>query len=255
MSGDAPSVIATQDRREGSLGALKRARLTARGASQVRMPEKTLNFSRGAGFAGGLQARGIQGTMLDAPYIDPHARTPTSARGANEVTPPEFIAKWQKVKLSERSACQQHFLDLCELLDQPKPAAADPEGAFYTFEKGVKKTGGGDGWADVWMKGHFGWEYKGKHKNLEEAYQQLLLYREDLENPPLTGRLRHGPIRGPYEFHWHAQAYPRLRPGRAGDSRQPRHSPPRLHRPECAEPGHHPRGDYRRCGETVREAG
>ena len=101
------------------------------------------------------------------------------------MTPQEFIGKWQKVKLSERSACQQHFLDLCELLEQPKPAAADPEGAFYTFEKGVKKTGGGDGWADVWMKGCFGWEYKRRHKDLNEAYRQLLLYREDLENPPL----------------------------------------------------------------------
>ena len=67
------------------------------------------------------------------------------------MTPQEFIAKWRPVKLSERAACQEHFLDLCELLEQPKPAAADPEGAFYTFEKGVKKTGGGDGWADVWM--------------------------------------------------------------------------------------------------------
>ena len=49
----------------------------------------------------------------------------------------------------------------------------------------MKKTGGGDGWADVWMKGCFGWEYKRKHKDLNEAYRQLLLYREDLENPPL----------------------------------------------------------------------
>jgi hypothetical protein len=76
------------------------------------------------------------------------------------MTPQQFIAKWQKVNLSERSACQQHFLDLCELLDQPKPAEADPEGEWYTFEKGVTKTDGGDGWADVWMRGHFGWEYK-----------------------------------------------------------------------------------------------
>ena len=35
------------------------------------------------------------------------------------------------------------------------------------------------------MRGHFGWEYKGKHKDLKAAYSQLLLYREDLENPPL----------------------------------------------------------------------
>ena len=99
--------------------------------------------------------------------------------------PQDFIAKWRLVNLTERSACQQHFLDLCDLLAQPKPAAADPEGAWYTFERGVSKTGGGQGWADVWMRGHFGWEYKGKHKDLTAAYRQLLLYREDLENPPL----------------------------------------------------------------------
>jgi len=101
------------------------------------------------------------------------------------MTPQQFIAKWTRANLSERSACQQHFLDLCELLGQPKPAEADPDGAWYTFERGVRKTTGGKGWADVWMRGRFGWEYKGKHKDLAAAYQQLLLYREDLENPPL----------------------------------------------------------------------
>jgi hypothetical protein len=101
------------------------------------------------------------------------------------MTPQEFIAKWQAVKLSERSACQQHFLDLCELLGQPEPAAADPDGAWYTFERGVHKLDGQQGWADVWMRGHFGWEYKGKHKDLPAGYKQLLQYHEDLENPPL----------------------------------------------------------------------
>jgi len=101
------------------------------------------------------------------------------------VTPQQFVSKWSKADLSERSAYQQHFLDLCELLGQQKPADADPDGAWYTFERGVRKTTGGDGWADVWMRGHFCWEYKGKHKNLDAAYQQLNLYREALENPPL----------------------------------------------------------------------
>jgi len=101
------------------------------------------------------------------------------------MTPQEFIAKWQRVNLTERSACQQHFLDLCDLLGQPKPAAADPDGAWYTFERGVRKTTGGKGWADVWMRDHFGWEYKGKHKDLDAAYRQLNLYREDLQNPAL----------------------------------------------------------------------
>ena len=101
------------------------------------------------------------------------------------MTPQHFIAKWQRVTLSERAACQQHFLDLCELLEQPKPAEVDPDGTWYTFEKGVLTSEDKKGWADVWMRDHFAWEYKGKHKNLDAAYKQLQLYREALENPPL----------------------------------------------------------------------
>ncbi len=97
----------------------------------------------------------------------------------------EFVNKWSRSTLGERSAAQQHFLDLCELLDHPKPAAEDPTGEEFTFEKGAAKHGGGDGWADVWKRGFFGWEYKGKHKDLAAAYDQLLLYREAIENPPL----------------------------------------------------------------------
>jgi type II restriction/modification system DNA methylase subunit YeeA len=98
---------------------------------------------------------------------------------------PDFIARWRASTRTERSASQEHFLDLCDVLGQPHPAEVDPAGHTYTFEKGAAKVGGGDGFADVWMRGHFAWEYKGKHRNLEAAYQQLLQYREDLENPPL----------------------------------------------------------------------
>jgi len=126
------------------------------------------------------------------------------------MTPQDFIAKWQRSQLSERSAAQQHFLDLCEVLSQPKPAEIDPTGEFYAFGKGVHKSPspsaergvggegtqtnrpstsgrgvggeGGHGWADVWWQHKFAWEYKGKHKDLTAAYQQLQQYREDLEN-------------------------------------------------------------------------
>ncbi len=101
------------------------------------------------------------------------------------LTVPEFVARWQRSTLSERSAAQSHFIDLCEVLGQPRPAEVDQEGNNYTFEKGVSKVSGGDGFADVWMRGSFAWEYKGKHKDLSAAYQQLLQYREDLDNPPL----------------------------------------------------------------------
>jgi hypothetical protein len=97
----------------------------------------------------------------------------------------EFVEKWRRVELTERSAAQQLFLDLCEVFEHPKPAAVDSTGESFTFEKGASKEGGGDGWADVWRRGFFGWELKGRHKDLDAAYRQLLLYREAPENPPL----------------------------------------------------------------------
>ncbi len=48
-----------------------------------------------------------------------------------------------------------------------------------------QKQSGGQGWADVWFKGHFAVEYKGPHGDLDRAYTQLLQYRESLDNPPL----------------------------------------------------------------------
>jgi type II restriction/modification system DNA methylase subunit YeeA len=98
---------------------------------------------------------------------------------------PEFIAKWKKAELKERSAAQEHFIDLCRLVGHQTPAEADPTGETFCFEKGAEKHGGGDGFADVWKKDFFGWEYKGKHKDLSVAYDQLLLYRDALANPPL----------------------------------------------------------------------
>ena len=101
------------------------------------------------------------------------------------MTPSAFIAKWRPVELKERSTAQTHFNDLCALLGLDDPVAADPKGEWFTFEKGATKTGGGEGWADVWRKGHFGWEYKGRHKDLDAAYRQLLNYAVAIENPPL----------------------------------------------------------------------
>ena len=101
------------------------------------------------------------------------------------MTPEQFIATWRKVTLKERSGSQSHFLDLCALLKVEWPAVADPHGEWFTFEKGAKKTGGGDGWADVWRRGCFAWEYKGKHKDLGAALRQLQQYALALDNPPL----------------------------------------------------------------------
>ncbi len=71
------------------------------------------------------------------------------------------------------------------MLDEPSPTDADPKGEWYAFERGATKTTGGEGWADVWKRGHFGWEYKGKRKDLDAAFVQLQQYALALENPPL----------------------------------------------------------------------
>ena len=97
----------------------------------------------------------------------------------------DFQAKWRGSQLKERSASQEHFIDLCRVLGFPTPADIDKTGAFYTFEKGAAKSGGGQGSADVWWKSKCAWEYKGLKTNIHAAYQQLLQYREDLDNPPL----------------------------------------------------------------------
>ena len=101
------------------------------------------------------------------------------------VTPGAFIAKWRASALKERSASQEHFIDLCRLLGQPTPAEADPTGEAYCFERGARKDSGRGGWADVWKRHCFAWEYKGRRADLDAAFDQLRQYALALENPPL----------------------------------------------------------------------
>ena len=108
------------------------------------------------------------------------------------MTPNEFISKWRASTLTERSASQQHFLDLCELLGEPKPAEVDPVGKSYCFERGARKDSGGDGWADVWKRHHFAWEYKGKRKDLDAAFDQTSSVCSGAGKPASADRLRHG---------------------------------------------------------------
>ncbi len=116
------------------------------------------------------------------------------------MTVAEFKKKWLRYKGKETSAYQEHFNDLCRLLEQKTPAEADPSGSdWFCFQKrvvkdqelfaveedGAEPEASERGFADVWRKDCFAWEYKGKRKNLDDAYKQLLRYRESLLNPPL----------------------------------------------------------------------
>ncbi|HEU4709163.1 MAG TPA: DNA methyltransferase, partial [Methylophilaceae bacterium] len=96
------------------------------------------------------------------------------------MTPQAFIAHWADNDITERAGAQQHFNDLCELLGVEKPRDAEN----YCFERGAK-TQGGQGWADVWKRGFFAWEYKAPGRDLHAALKQLMNYALALDNPPL----------------------------------------------------------------------
>jgi hypothetical protein len=85
------------------------------------------------------------------------------------LSPRDFVDKWRGVALKERSAAQEHFIDLCRLVGHATPAALDPQGEWFTFEAGADKLGGGQGWADVWKRGFFAWEYKGPSASSGQA--------------------------------------------------------------------------------------
>src|SRR5438045_8844965 len=108
------------------------------------------------------------------------------------MTPAEFKRKWARYSGKETSAYQEHFNDLCALLGQPSPAAADPTGSESScFQKRVVKDAelfalqdsgriaeeqDGDrerGFADVWKRGYFAWAYNGKQNTLDAAWHTL----------------------------------------------------------------------------------
>lgn len=114
------------------------------------------------------------------------------ALGQPRMTPQVFSAKWADNELKESAVSKEHFLDVCALIGSPTPKEADKEGEWFTFEKGVEKSAPPlvegkkrQGFADVFLRGSFAWEYKGPHKDLDAAYDQLRLYRDALENPPI----------------------------------------------------------------------
>jgi len=101
------------------------------------------------------------------------------------LSPSAFAAKWRGATTTEKAAAHEHFIDICRLLGEATPHEADPTGESYAFERRVTKAQGGDGYADVWKRDFFAWEYKGHRANLRAAYAQLLDYKDDLGNPPL----------------------------------------------------------------------
>ncbi len=46
---------------------------------------------------------------------------------------PTFVARWQRSTLTERSAAQQHVLDLCAVLGDATPTVAPQDGSYVVM--------------------------------------------------------------------------------------------------------------------------
>ena len=101
------------------------------------------------------------------------------------MTPQEFIRNGSRSRSPSARPRKSISSIFAGSFEHPTPVEDDPVGDHFTFEKGVAKTGGGDGFADVWKKGYFAWEYKKKKRDLDKALEQLTRYAAALENPPL----------------------------------------------------------------------
>lgn len=95
------------------------------------------------------------------------------------MTPQDFIKKWRNTRFGERQGAQSFFDDICRLVGHPTPGDSQDLDRF-TFEKAVP-----GGFADAYLEGCFGWEFKGGEAQLPGAFDQLLRYQVYLRTPPL----------------------------------------------------------------------
>jgi SAM-dependent methyltransferase len=124
-------------------------------------------------------------SVANALFFSPHFRRTQALRYICDMSPEEFIAHWSPggggYGMKERAGAQPHFIDLCNVLGVEAPHDAEN----YTFEKGTLKLGEKRGFADVFKRGCFAWEYKAPGGDLTGALRQLKDYANALDNPPL----------------------------------------------------------------------
>ena len=171
------------------------------------------------------------------------------------MTPGAFIAKWRASELKESSAAQEHFIDLCRLLDEPTPAEGDPTGERYCFERGARKDIGGDGWADVWETPPLRLGVQGQARRPRYRVQPAAPVRARPREPAAAHCLRHGAFPHPHQLDEQRQRDPRVHPGRPLRRRHPRQAQVGDVRPRPVAAGRDPPDAHRaRCGH-LRNAG
>ena len=83
-----------------------------------------------------------------------------------------------------------------------------PDRHLVRVREGRREARRGDGFADVWKRGFFAWEYKGKRRDLKAAYLQLQRLQRRAGEPAAARGLRPRHDRGPHELHWPLSGHP-----------------------------------------------
>lgn len=95
-----------------------------------------------------------------------------------------FVAERKSCTRNERTAAREHFLDPCDLVNEPQ-AGSDPTGSTYAFENDAFNAKQGEGRADFWRHGRFAWDHNSTGRDVVVAHRQLPLYSVGRENPLL----------------------------------------------------------------------
>ena len=80
--------------------------------------------------------------VIPPPPAGAHNRPMPTDRTTGGLTWAGFIEKWSRTTLPERAASQEHFLDLCRLLNQPTPAELRASSASFGPAPGSERKRG-----------------------------------------------------------------------------------------------------------------
>ena len=197
-------------------------------------------------FYGG-QARGVQppGHLSECRLLCKNRRRVLNPKSM-PLSLPEFVERWKASTLSERAAAQSHFIDLCEVLEQPHPAAADQTGESFTFEKRrFHRTMTARALPMCGSAAVSAGNTKASTRDLSAAYRAALALSGGPGESAAAGDVRSRAFRGSYQLHRHAPAGLQLHAGRSALRRAHRElcsaargrSTGRVLRPEPAAPG------------------
>ena len=138
------------------------------------------------------------------------------------VTPGEFIAKWQASELKERSAAQEHFIDLCRLLGRTDTGRSRPHRRALLLRargaQGHRRRRLGRRVEATLLRLGIQGPTGGPRRRLQSA----AAVRASTREPAAADRFGHGAIPHPHQLDEQRQPDPRVHAGGPCRRRRPR---------------------------------